>query len=124
MNEEIEESQDFTISEEKIADIRKECETLKKTKKLVKVFPIAVIGDAYDEKDFYVAYFKEPSFKDFSKFSALSRSNEVQAFRQLSKDCFIGGDKELVDDDSLFISGTLQQITEIIRTRKSKIINL
>lgn len=44
--------------------------------------------------------------------------------RQLAKDCFVDGDKELVDNDSLFLFGLMGQLSEIISTRQNVLVNL
>lgn len=75
--------------------------TLKEEKKLRKVFPMVVFGDETSgEKEFYVAYMDEPSFPQFSKFLAASKKDEATAMKTLAKDCFLEGDKELIDNDS------------------------
>jgi hypothetical protein len=42
----------------------------------------------------------------------------------LAKDCFIEGDRELIDDDSLFLFGLMGQLSEIIKMRQGKLVNL
>ena len=71
-----------------------------------------------------MAYLAEPTFPQFSKFMAASKKDEVQAMRTLAKDCFIEGDKELVDNESLFLFGLMGQLSEIITTRQSTLVNL
>ena len=53
-----------------------------------------------------------------------SRKDEVMAMKTLAKDCFVNGDKELVDNESLFLFGLMGQLTEIISTRQSTLVNL
>ena len=55
---------------------------------------------------------------------AASKKDEVMAMKTLAKDCFIEGDKELVDDESLFLFGLMGQLSEIISTRQSTLVNL
>lgn len=105
-------------------EIKEKAEELKKTKKLTKIFPFAIGGDEFDEKEVYVIYLKEPNFKDFSKFQSMGKTNEAQALRQLAKDCYVDGDRELLDDDSLFMFGLMPQVMSIVRFRKSRIVNL
>lgn len=76
------------------------------------------------EKEIYVAYMSEPSFPQFSKFMAASKKDEVIAMRTLARDCFVDGDKELVDDESLFLFGLMGQLSELITTRQSVLVNL
>lgn len=104
--------------------IKEKAQKIKSEKKLRKVFPMVVWGDVESgEKEVYVAYMKEPTFPIFSKFMAASKKDEVQAMRTLAKDCFLDGDKELVDNESLFLFGLMGQLSEIITTRQSKIVN-
>lgn len=105
--------------------IRKKALGLKAEKKLRKVYPMVVFGDVEcEEKEVYVAYLGEPTFPQFSKFMAASKKDEVTAMRTLAKDCFIDGDKELVDNESLFLFGLMGQLSEIITTRQSTLVGL
>lgn len=88
------------------------------------VFPIYVEGSEYDEKAHYIGYFREPTFKSFSKYLALSQNDQAVAMRGLAKDCFLDGDKELIDDDSLFLFGLMGQLNKIISMRHGKLVNL
>ena len=54
---------------------------------------------------------------------AASKKDEVTAMRTLAKDCFLDGDKELIDTDSLFLFGLMGQLAEIIQTRQSTLVN-
>jgi hypothetical protein len=113
----------LTLQQE--TEIKEKALKLKTDKKLRKVFPMVVFGDeTSDEKEVYVAYMSEPNFPQFSKFMAASKKDEVTAMRTLAKDCFLDGDKELVDNDSLFLFGLMSQLSEIISTRQSALINL
>lgn len=118
------ESFELVLTDDQLKEIKETAEKLKKSKKIKKVFPMAVGGDEDDDKDLYVAYFKEPSLKDFSKFQVMGKSQEAMALRQLAKDCFLAGDEELITDDSLFMGGLMSQILGIVRFRKSSIVNL
>lgn len=113
-----------TLSLEQETEIKKKAQKLKEEKKLRKIFPMVIFGDiSTGEKEFYVAYMGEPTFPQFSKFMAASKRDEVSAMRALAKDCFIDGDKELVDDESLFLYGLMGQLSEIIATRQSTLVN-
>lgn len=92
--------------------------------KLRVVFPIVVIGEEYDDKPHYIAYFKQPSFTVFSKYLSAAQSNSAVGLRALAKDCFLDGDKELVDDDSLFLFGLMGRLGQIIEMRSATIVNL
>ena len=112
----------LTLKQE--TEIREKAKQLKSEKKLRKVYPMVVFGDiTAEEKEFYVAYMGEPSFPQFSKFMAASKKDEVTAMRTLAKDCFIDGDKELIDNDSLFLFGLMGQLSELIQTRQSTLVN-
>ena len=85
---------------------------------------MAVFGDTEcGERKVYVAYLGELTFPQFSKFIAASKKDEVQAMRTLAKDCFLDGDKELIDNESLFLFGLMGQLSEVISTRQSTIVN-
>lgn len=117
------EEKTLTLTQE--TEIKEKAQQIKTEKKLRKVIPMVVFGDeASGEKEFYVAYMREPSFPQFSKFMAASKKDEVTAMRTLAKDCFLDGDKELVDDESLFLFGLMGQLSEIISTRQSILVNL
>lgn len=117
------EEKSLTLAQEE--QIRKRAKELKAEKKLRKVYPMVVFGDTEnEEKEIYVAYLGEPSFAQFSKFMAASKKDEVMAMRTLAKDCFVEGDKELVDDESLFLFGLMGQLSEIIQTRQTTLVGL
>lgn len=115
------EEKSLTLAQEE--QIRKRAKEIKAEKKLRKVYPMVVFGDTdNEEKEIYVAYLAEPSFAQFSKFMAASKKDEVMAMRTLAKDCFVEGDKELVDDESLFLFGLMGQLSEIIQTRQTTLV--
>ena len=88
------------------------------------VFPIVVEGAEWDEKELYVGYFRQPTFKTFSKYLTASQKDQAVAMRTLAKECFLEGDKELVDDDSLFLFGLMGQLAQVIEMRNGKLVNL
>ena len=99
-------------------------ELLAANTKLRRVYPIYIEGDECDGKDHYIGYFKQPSFVAFSKYMSLSQKDQVGAMRELAKDCFIEGDKELISDDSLFVYGLMPHLVRLIEIRKGKLVNL
>lgn len=116
------EEKNLTLEQENV--IKEKAKKLKTEGKYRKVFPMVVFGDTESgEKEFYVAYMREPNFPTFSKFMAASKKDEVQAMRTLAKDCFLDGDKELIDNESLFLFGLMEQLSEVISTRQSTIVN-
>ncbi|MCE8595692.1 hypothetical protein [Bacteroides fragilis] len=117
--------EETTLKPTQETGIKEKAQQIKTEKKLRKVIPMVVFGDeANGEKEFYVAYMREPSFTQFSKFMAASKKDEVTAMRTLAKDCFLDGDRELIDDESLFLFGLMGQLSEIISTRQSILVNL
>ena len=116
--------EDKTLTLEHETEIKERALKLKNEKKVRKIFPMVVFGDVgCGEKEVYVAYMAEPTFPQFSKFMAASKRDEVTAMRTLAKDCFADGDKELVDNDSLFLFGLMTQLSEIISTRQSCLVS-
>lgn len=97
---------------------------LKAEKGIRVIYPLVVEGQEYDEKDVYIGYFQQPNFKVFSKYLTASQSNNALAMRNLAKDCFVDGDKELIDDDSLFLFGLMGQLSQIIEMRNGTLVNL
>ena len=112
----------LTLKQE--SEIKEKAQKLKEEKKLRKIYPMVVFGEESDEKEVYVAYMSEPTFPQFSKFMAASKKDEVMAMRTLARDCFIDGDRELVDNDSMFLFGLMGQLSELITTRQSTLVNL
>lgn len=118
-------TEDILLSEEIQKEIEKKVKDLKASDaSLKRVFPILVLGDEDDTKDYYVGYFKQPSFPAFSKYLSLSQKDQAGAMRELAKDCFIDGDKELIKDESLFIYGLMPHLAQIIELRKGRLVNL
>lgn len=90
-----------------------------------RIYAIAVKGTEFDDKELYVGYFREPSFKTFSKYlSFVSNNQQAPGMRALATDCFLDGDKELVDDDSLFLFGLMGQMAKVIEMRHGQLVNL
>lgn len=88
------------------------------------IFPIMVAGSEYDDKELYIGYFRQPDLKTFSKFTAASANNQTLALHTLAKDCFLGGDDSLINDDNLFLFGTMGQLSKIIEMRHGRLVNL
>ena len=63
-------------------------------------------------------------FPIFVEYLSLSQKDQAGAMRELAKDCFVDGDKELIKDDSLFIYGLMPHLAQIIELRKGKLVNL
>lgn len=120
------EETEVIVDAELLASIEKKVKELKTQnpdKKMI--FPIVVDGNVdFGEKEHYVGYFCQPSFKTFSKYLTAAQNNQAVAMRVLAKDCFLDGDKELVDDDSLFLFGLMGQLSKIIEMRHGRLVNL
>lgn len=89
-----------------------------------KVFPVVVAARDDEEKRFYVGYFKEPNMKAMSKFIAMSKNDEIKGLHTLAKELMIAGDSELVDDECLFLSGTMQTISQLMGSRQAVVVGL
>ena len=110
-------NEDLFLPEDIQTEIEKKVKELKDSDpKLKRVFPIFVEGDE-DEGE-------KPPFPTFSKYLSLSQKDQAGAMRELAKDCFVDGDKELIKDDSLFIYGLMPHLAQIIELRKGKLVNL
>lgn len=122
--ENIEEIVEITPELEK--EIEKKVASLKAENPTARViFPIVIEGNPdYDDKEYYVAYFRQPDFKTFSKYLSAASNNNAVAMRTLAKDCFLGGDEEMIKDDSMFLFGTMGQLGKIIEMRNGRLVNL
>lgn len=106
-------------------EIKAKIEALKKENSQLKlVYPIVVFGEEYDDKEIYIAYFRQPSFTAFSKYLSASESNQAVAMRTLANDCFLAGDKDVIENDSLFLFGLMGQLSKIIKMRNGQLVNL
>lgn len=113
-----------TLSIEQREAIQKKMEALKKENpKVKKIMPIVVFGEDGDEKELYVVYFRKPNFMEYSKWMSLMKKDETKALKSLATDCFLAGDKELIDDDDLFLFGTAGQLNNLMESRQSELVN-
>ena len=119
----MEESKELTSAQEE--EIKKKLESLRKEdpKKNKRIRPIVIFGDEFDDKGIYVGYFREPDFAAFSKFVQLQKKDEVAALRALARDTFVDGDKEMIDDDSIFLYGLSAEMGKILEARQTKVVN-
>lgn len=106
------------------AAIEKKVADLKVNNPKAKIRPLIVRGEDDDEKEIYVGYFTKPSFINFSKYLTLSQKDQALAMRQLARDCFLDGDKEILDDDDLFLFGLMGQLQHLIKMRGGQLVNL
>lgn len=119
-------NEDYFSSEEVQSEIENKITTLKQNDpKLKRIYPIMVLGDVEaGEKPYYIGYFKQPPFPAFSKYLSLSQKDQAGAMRELAKDCFLDGDKELIKDESLFLYGLMPHLAQLIEMRQGKVVNL
>jgi hypothetical protein len=119
-------NEDYFSSEKVQSEIKNKITTLKQNDpKLKRIYPIMVLGDVEaGEKPYYIGYFKQPPFPAFSKYLSLSQKDQAGAMRELAKDCFLDGDKELIKDESLFLYGLMPHLAQLIEMRQGKVVNL
>ncbi|MGL5692203.1 MAG: hypothetical protein ACRDD8_15490 [Bacteroidales bacterium] len=89
-----------------------------------RIFPIVVEARPDEERLFYVGYFKEPNMKAMSKFIAMSKNDELKGLHVLATELMISGDRELIDDECLFLSGTMQTISQLMGSRQAVVVGL
>ena len=58
----------------------------------------------------------------FSQYMSFVQKDPVQANFMLAKNVFLDGDRELIDDEDMFLYGTMQQLGSIIDSRNSDIV--
>lgn len=103
--------------------IAAKAEELKAKNHLKKVFVIVVEGDTdCGEKPFYICYMRRPNMMQFSQYMNFVQKDLVQANQMLAKNIYLDGDKELIEDDELFLYGTMQQLNHVIDSRNSDLV--
>lgn len=102
--------------------IAAKADELKAKFKLRKVFVVLVEGEDGDEKPLYIAYLQRPTLVHFSQYMSFVQKDLVQANKMLSQNVFLDGDRELIDDDELFLYGTMPQLTELISSRNGELV--
>lgn len=102
-------------------EILNKAEELKQQYKLRKIF-IALVEGEDDDKPFYVAYLRRPSLVHFSQYMNFAQKDVVQANQMLARNVFLAGDKELVDDEDLFLYGLMGQLNHIIDSRNADLV--
>lgn len=103
-------------------EIVKKAEALKAEHKLRKIFIVIVKGEEGDEKPLYIGYLRRPSLMHFSQYMNFVQKDVVQANKMLATNVFLAGDRELVDDDELFLYGTMGQLSQIIDSRNADMV--
>ena len=100
----------------KIAELKAKCN-------VKKVFVVIVQGNAEDgEKPYYIAYLRRPNLMQFSQYMTFVQKDLVQANQMLARNIFLDGDKELIEDEELFLYGTMNQLNHVIDARNSDIV--
>ena len=110
------------VSIELREEILKKAEARKAEHKLRKIFIVVVEGEEGDDKPLYIAYMRRPSLAHFSQYMTFVQKDLVQANKMLASNVFLAGDRELVDDDDLFLYGTMQQLTQLIDSRNAEMV--
>ena len=110
------------ITPEITASVLEKANAIRKEKGIKRVYPIVIVGDEFDEKPLYVGYFKRPDFPTFSMFMNKVNQDSVQASRMLAQNCFVDGDRELINDDDLFLYGLMNQLTVLIDNRHAELV--
>lgn len=103
-------------------EIVKKAEALKAEHKLRKIFIVIVEGEEGDEKPLYIGYLRRPSLMHFSQYMNFVQKDVVQANKMLATNVFLAGDRELVDNDELFLYGTMGQLSQIIDSRNADMV--
>lgn len=103
-------------------EIVKKAEALKAEHKLRKVFVIIVEGEEGDDKPLYIAYMRRPGLMHFSQYMNFAQKDVVQANKMLATNIFLAGDREMVDDEDLFLYGTMGQLSQIIDSRNAEMV--
>lgn len=103
-------------------EIVKKAEALKAEHKLRKIFVLVVEGEDGDEKPLYIAYLRRPSLMHFSQYMNFVQKDLAQASKMLASNVFLAGDRELVDDDELFLYGTMGQLSQLIDSRNADMV--
>lgn len=88
-----------------------------------RIFVVVIEGDVdAGEKPYYIGYFRRPNMMEFSQYMNFVQKDLVQANSMLAKQIFLDGDRSLVDDEELFIYGTMQQLSHVIDSRNGDIV--
>lgn len=113
---------DVNVPIEVREEIVKKAEELKTQHKLRKIFIVVVEGEEGDDKPLYIAYLRRPGLAHFSQYMNFAQKDLVQANKMLATNVFLAGDRELVDDDELFLYGTMQQLNHLIDSRNADMV--
>ena len=112
------------ISIEIREQITKKIEELRQKTGTKRIHAIVVKGDEFDNKPLYIGYFKRPNMLSLSLWMNMVQKDTIQANRTIAQNCFVDGDKELVDDEDLFLYGTQQKISTLMEGRNAELVKL
>jgi DNA repair protein RadC len=116
-------NQSIQVSSEVRAQISAKISELKAQSGVKHVFVVIVEGDVEaGEKPLYIAYFRRPNMMQFSQYMSFVQKDVVQASKMLAQNTFLDGDRALIDDEDMFLYGTMQQLNHIIDSRNSDIV--
>lgn len=110
------------LSEEQQNAIKAKIAEIKAKNNIKRVFAIVVEGDDEDDKPMYVGYFRNPNIMHFSAYMSFVTKDAVQAALNLAKSTFVEGDRELIDDDDIFLRGTFDRFSAIMERRNSELV--
>lgn len=114
---------DFKLPLDIRQQIAQKIAELKVAKKVKRVFVIIVQGDVdAGELPYYIGYFRRPNLMEFSQYMNFAQKDISQASFMLAQQVFLDGNRELVDDQDLFLYGTMSQLNHIIDSRNSDIV--
>ncbi len=114
---------DVNVPDEVSQAIAEKIKELKVKHGVKKVFVIVVEGDVEDgEKPLYIGYFRRPNLMQFSVYMSFVQKDLIQANKQLAMNVFLDGDRELVDDEDMFLYGTMQQLSHVIDSRNADMV--
>lgn len=67
-----------------------------------------------------VAYLKKPNRKTLSYASTVGQTDPFQFNEIIFNDCFLGGDKSILENDDDFLAAS-QQITELVKFKQTEL---
>lgn len=102
--------------------IDEKAKQIKEKLKLRKIYVVVVPGEDDDDKPFYVAYLRRPNLMQFSQYMSFFQKDVVQANKMLAQSVFIEGDRELVDDDELFLYGLMNHLSQVVESRNGELV--
>lgn len=70
-----------------------------------------------------IALFKKPTRQIIGAASALSTSDPMKYLEMLAENCYVAGDRELLDDDDYFMA-IMPKLNELIETKTAELLKL